>query len=123
MREQGYDPSFGGSKSFDAFVEPDKIAAVRDCGAMAARRHEPLRAAPITMLERKELLLRAEAARAIGFDPQRSAVLLQLGSGENRDIVGALDSIITALKRYPVLQIAVAEWSNAPGSLQLLAWC
>lgn len=119
MWEPGYDPSLFSSKAYDAILEPGEIAAARDRGATASRRHEALQVAPITMLDRKELLTRREAARAIGLDPGLPAVLLQLGSGENRDIVGTLDVVISELRRYPELQIAVAEWSNAPGSLQL----
>ena len=119
MWEEGYDPSLHTSKAFDLIIEPGELAAARDKGATAQRRHEAAQVPPITVLERQELLPREEAARAIGFDPARPAVLLQLGSGENRDIVGTLDRIIAQLGRYPDVQIAIAEWSNTPGTLQL----
>ena len=119
MWEAGYDPSLDTSRSFDLIIEPGEIAAARDRGATAGRRHEAAQVSPITVLEKHELLSREEAARAIGFDPARPAVLLQLGSGENRDIIGTLDRIIAQLGRYPGVQIAIAEWSNTPGTLQL----
>ena len=119
MWEQGYDPSLHLSPAFDCILEPGELAAERDRGATAHVRHQAEQVAPITLLDREELLPREAAAEALGLDPSRPAVLLQLGSGENRDIIGTLDNIITLLKDYDGLQIALAEWSNAPGSLRL----
>ena len=119
MWETGYNPSLHQSPAFDLILEPGELAASRDAGATAKRRHEAHQLAPIMLLDRHELLPREKAAAALGLDPSRPAVLLQLGSGENRDVIGLIDTVIAQLSLHPDLQIAVAEWANAPGSLKL----
>ena len=119
MWEPGYDPSLSLSPHFDLILEPGEVAAERDKGATAQRRSEAVQVAPVTLLDRSELLSREEACRAIGFDHARPTVLLQLGSGENREVVGLIDQIIAQLELHPDVQIAIAEWANASGSLRL----
>ena len=119
MWEPGYDPALHLSPAFDLIIEPGELAATRDRGATALRRQEAHHVAPITLLDRADLLSREKAAAALGLDPARPAVLLQLGSGENRDILGTLDHVITLLKDDPDVQIALAEWTNTPGTLKL----
>jgi hypothetical protein len=119
MWAPGYDPSLQRSGNYDLIIEPGDLAASRDRGATASKREETVGVDPITLLDAGELLPRAEAARSIGFDPSRPAVLLQIGSGENRDILGLIDQAVRACRRYPDLQIAVAEWANASGALDL----
>jgi hypothetical protein len=63
---------------------------------------------------------RAHAAARLGLNPARPAVLIQLGSGFNRDLLSLLDHIIKVLALEPGLQIAVAEWVN--GSIPLALW-
>ena len=113
------DPSLSLSPHFDLILEPGEVAAERDKGATAQRRSEAVQVAPVTLLDRSELLSREEACRAIGFDHARPTVLLQLGSGENREVVGLIDQIIAQLELHPDVQIAIAEWANASGSLRL----
>ena len=119
MWAPGYDPSLQRSSSYDIIIEPGEIAAERDRGATAARRHETLAVEPITLLDPRDLLPREKAAAALGLDPQRPAVLLQLGSGENRDVLGLTAEAVEACRRFPGLQIVAAEWANAAGSLSL----
>lgn len=119
MWAPGYDPSLQRSSNYDLIIEPGDLAASRDRGATAARRKETVSVAPITLLDERELLARADAAKAIGFDPTRPAMLLQIGSGENRDILSLIDQSLQACRRHPDLQIAVAEWANASGGLDL----
>jgi UDP:flavonoid glycosyltransferase YjiC (YdhE family) len=119
MWAPGYDPSLQRSGNYDLIIEPGDLAASRDGGATASRREETLGVDPITLLDARELLSRAEAAKTIGFDPSRPAVLLQIGSGENRDILGLIDQALRACRRYPDLQVAVAEWANSSGALDL----
>lgn len=119
MWAPGYDPSLQRSGNYDLIIEPGDLAASRDRGATAARREETLGVDPITLLDERELLSRAEAAKAIGFDPSRPAMLLQIGSGENRDILALIDQALQGCRAYPELQVAVAEWANASGALDL----
>jgi UDP:flavonoid glycosyltransferase YjiC (YdhE family) len=119
MWQAGFDPSPIAAELFDLIVEPGDLAAARDAGVTAERRHEVEPVAPIRLLDRHELLDRADAAHALGLDSARPSVLLQLGSGENRDIVAMLDVIAVELEKFDGLQIAVAEWPNASASLRL----
>jgi UDP:flavonoid glycosyltransferase YjiC (YdhE family) len=119
MWSQGYDPSLQQSGDYDLIIEPGELAAVRDRGATVARRHEVIQVDPITLLDPRELLSREAAAAAIGLDPQRPATLIQLGSGENRNILNTLDKIVTECRRYPDLQVAIAKWANTRVPLNL----
>jgi UDP:flavonoid glycosyltransferase YjiC (YdhE family) len=119
MWSQGFDPSLQRSGDYDLIIEPGELAAARDRGATAGRRHEAIQVEPITLLDRGELLSRKAAAAAIGLDPERPAALVQLGSGENRDILGLLDKIVAECRRYPELQLAIAQWANSAAPLNL----
>jgi UDP:flavonoid glycosyltransferase YjiC (YdhE family) len=119
MWAQGFDPSLQHSADYDLIIEPGELAAVRDRGATVSRRHEAIQVDPITLLDPRELLSREEAAAAIGLDPQRPAILIQLGSGENRNILNTLDKIVTECRRYPDLQVAIAKWANTTVPLNL----
>ncbi len=65
-------------KFFDLVIEPADIAESRDRGPTVSRRKFVTRVDPITFLNRGDLRTRGAAARLIGFDQKRPAVLLQL---------------------------------------------
>jgi UDP:flavonoid glycosyltransferase YjiC (YdhE family) len=119
MWEPGYNPSLQRSGNYDVIIEPGDIAGARDRGATVARRHEALQVDPVTLLDASELLSREAAAKHLGLDPGRPAVLVQLGSGENRDVLSLIDRIISGCRRHGGLQVAVAEWTNATETLNL----
>jgi hypothetical protein len=119
MWAQGFDPSLQHSGDYDLIIEPGELAAVRDRGATVARRREALQVDPITLLDPPELLSREAAAAAVGLDPQRPAALIQLGSGENRNILNLLDKIVAECRRHPDLQVAIAQWANTTVPLNL----
>ncbi len=119
MWTQGFDPSLQRSGDFDLIIEPGELAHVRDRGATVSRRHEALLVDPITLLDAPELLSREAAAAAIGLDPDRPAALIQLGSGENRNILNTVDKIVSESRRHPNLQIAIAQWANTKAPLNL----
>ena len=56
----------------------------------------------------------------MGLAPDRPAVLVQPGSGANRDIVELTDRLVSDLRRFDGLQIIIAEWSN--GAISLPHW-
>lgn len=113
-------PHLRNARWCDMVIEPGELAAERDRGITAALRHEARQVEPIRLLEEEDLLPRAEAAAALGLDPRRPAVLVQLGSGYNRDLLSLIDQIVAILARHPGLQIAVAEWVN--GTIPLALW-
>jgi len=119
MWEPGYNPSLQRSGNYDVIIEPGEIAGARDRGATVARRQEACHVDPVTLLDASELLSRQAAAKALGLDPERPAVLVQLGSGENRDVLSLIDRIIANCRRHRGLQVAVAEWTNATETLNL----
>lgn len=104
----------------DLVIEPGELAAPYDHGVTAALRSEALCVSPIRLLDPTDLLARGEAAAELGLDPARPAVLVQLGSGYQRDLLSMLDQIIAILRAEPRLQICVAEWVN--GTLPLTLW-
>ena len=113
-------PHIDNARWFDLILEPGELAQEIDTGITAQRRHEAEVVAPIRLLDEGELLARAEAAAALGLDPTRPAVLVQLGSGFNRDLLSILDQIMAALAAQPGLQIAIAEWVT--GTIPLTLW-
>lgn len=113
-------PFMDNARWFDMILEPGELAAEIDTGITAQRRHEAKVVEPIRLLDEGELLGRAEAAKALGLDPAKPAVLVQLGSGYNRDLLSILDQIMATLGRFPGLQVAIAEWVT--GSVPLTLW-
>jgi UDP:flavonoid glycosyltransferase YjiC (YdhE family) len=107
------------SRYFDLIIEPDDIAATADRGATARNRDEVLGVPPIRLLEDDEVLPRAEARSELGLDPADPAVLIQLGSGGNRDIAYIIDVAVEALSKIPKMQIAVVEWLVGTERLKL----
>jgi hypothetical protein len=115
-----HDPSFlNAARHFDLVIEPDDIASTRDRGATARSREEVLGVPPIRLLDEEELLPRAQARAELGLDPDAPAVLIQLGSGGNRDIAYLIDVAVEALSRVPRMQVAVIEWLVGTERLKL----
>jgi hypothetical protein len=108
------------ARFFDLVIEPGELAAAEDTGPTAARRAEALVVDPIRLLDPEELLEREAAAAALGLDPARPAVLVQLGAGGNRDLVAIVDETVRRLRAFPRLQIVVVEWAN--GQVPLSLW-
>jgi len=102
---------------FDAVLEPGEYAADADAGPTVARRGEVHAVDPIVLLDRVDLLPRADAERELGLAPGRVNALVQLGQGEGvreanerclRHLAGrddvqvaALSSTLAALDRAP----------------------
>jgi UDP:flavonoid glycosyltransferase YjiC (YdhE family) len=69
------------SHLFDAVLEPGELGRGADRGPTAARRSEVTAVDPIVLLDRDALAPREEAERALGLEPGRRTVLVQLGQG------------------------------------------
>lgn len=113
-------PFMDNSRWFDLIIEPGELEGQADEGITARRRDEAVLVPPIRLLDEEELLPRAEAARRLGLEPDRPSVLIQLGTGYNRDVVTLVDTLVTQLQRFRDLQICVAEWLN--GTQPLNYW-
>lgn len=120
MWGQTTSPWMANARWCDLVIEPGEMAAERDRGITAQRRPEALQVEPILLLDPSDLPDRRQAAAHLGLNPARPAVLIQLGSGHNRDLLSLLDQIVAVLSEVPGLQIAVAEWVN--GSVPLTLW-
>jgi len=113
-------PFLDNARFFDCVIEPGEYAAERDTGPTSRLRHEVVQVPPIRLLDDAELLSREDARREMGLAPDRPAVLVQPGSGANRDIVELTDRLVSDLRRFDGLQIIIAEWSN--GAISLPHW-
>jgi UDP:flavonoid glycosyltransferase YjiC (YdhE family) len=102
---------------FDAIIEPRDIAESYDRGLTSYWRERTFSVEPILLHERNELLSRDAARAELGLDPDRPALLVQLGSGNNYDYSEAL-RLACAHAEQRNVQLAVAEWliSEAEGS-------
>jgi UDP:flavonoid glycosyltransferase YjiC (YdhE family) len=92
---------------FDAILEPGELAATADTGPTAARREEAHRVDPMVFLDDSELLSRQDAARELGLDPERPAILVQLGQGA--DVAAATDRALRELTGHDGVQVAAAS--------------
>lgn len=97
-------------RHFDLVIEPGDHAAADDPGITAARTAGVARVAPVTLLEPGERLDRAAARAELGLDPERPAVLVQLGGRSNFDYAGVDAVLAEALERRPEVQPVVLEW-------------
>jgi hypothetical protein len=102
-------PSLEHSGRFDLIVEPGEFGERFDEGATAARRHEVVRVGPLTYLDPSDTVSREEACRTLGLDPDRPAVLLQLGAGNINDVGSLVGMVTERLLREPDLQVCVTR--------------
>jgi hypothetical protein len=104
---------------FDLIVEPGDLAAEADQGP-TARVRDCLHVPPVTLQEFVPTLPRAEAATALGLDPDRPAALVTLSSGRLNDIETAGAAAIRALLAEPDWQVAVTRSHIAHGQVPLV---
>jgi UDP:flavonoid glycosyltransferase YjiC (YdhE family) len=110
QKSQHNDEAIARQRFFDLVIEPGDIAGALDQGATATTRLPALEVPPIALLDPEELPDRAAAAERLGLDPSRPAVLIQLGSGWNRDLASMVDAILNALASRPDVQPVLVEW-------------
>ena len=92
---------------FDLVIEPSDFCDEVDVGATATAR-DPIpveKVAPITLLDPGELVDREAAAAALGVDPERPTVLVDLADPDPERMAIALDHIIERLADRPGTQI------------------
>jgi UDP:flavonoid glycosyltransferase YjiC (YdhE family) len=94
---------------FDAIIEPREIAASYDRGLTSFWRERTFSVEPILLHEPNELFSRDAARAELGLDSDRSALLVQLGSGNNYDY-GEVLRLACAHAKERDVQLVVAEW-------------
>jgi hypothetical protein len=105
--------ALGRAGAFAAVLEPGELAAEADRGATVALRGEAIRVAPITFLDREEMLDRALAERELGLEPGGVNALVALGQGAELD--RAVETSLRVLAASPGVRVAAIESSLAPG--------
>ena len=98
------------ARHFDLVIEPGELAAEDDPGITTGRDAEALRVAPVTLFEPGELLDRETARGQLGLDPDRLAVIVQLGARNNFDY-GQVDRIVLdTLGGRTEVQLVFVDW-------------
>jgi UDP:flavonoid glycosyltransferase YjiC (YdhE family) len=116
-RDALWDQAIDQTKFVDLVIEPGELAAARDIGATVAHRGQAQHVEPVLLLDEADLLSREDARLRLGLDPDRPAVLLQLGSGNHVSLVPAIDRMIAAIEAGGEIQPVIAEWMIADRSL------
>ncbi len=98
------------AEAFDMIIEPLDLATAYDRGPTKAEQSGVLCIPPIRLLNSAEVEDRESAAKALGLDPAKPAVLLQLGSRNNYDLGPLIDRLLPALRSIDGLQIATVQW-------------
>ena len=110
--DQDNSPSLLSGEAADLVIEPDDIASDLDTGVTAELRDEVQIVDPIRLLDDDEVLSRDESCHKLGLDPNRLYALIQLGSGNNANVLDLIGSVIAALHGSEV-QPVIAEWLTA----------
>jgi UDP:flavonoid glycosyltransferase YjiC (YdhE family) len=95
---------------FDMVLEPLDFADEVDTGPTMELRETVHTVPPIQLLEREELLSREDACAALGIAPDKLNVLVQLGSGNNRDIQSLRETVERTLRTVPEARIYNLRW-------------
>ena len=104
-------------KHFDFVIEPRDLADAFDAGLTPLQRERARLVAPIRLLDDHEWLPRDAARAELGLDPDRPAILVQLGSRNNFDYGGLHRLLLDRLTATPGLQVVTAEWLMSERSL------
>ena len=96
--------------AFDLIIEPLDLATAYDRGPTKTAQSDVRCIPPIRLLEAEEIDDRDTAAKELGLDPAKPAVLLQLGSRNNYDLGPLIDRLLPALRAIDGLQIATLQW-------------
>ncbi len=94
----------GRAGAFDAVLEPGELAESEDRGPTVALRDSATRVDPIVLLDRDEMLPRAEAEAELGLEPGRANVLVSLGQGS--EVREATARCLSALAGREGIQVA-----------------
>jgi UDP:flavonoid glycosyltransferase YjiC (YdhE family) len=105
---------------FDAIIEPRELAQTYDRGLTSYWRERTFPVEPILLHEPNELFGREAMRAQLGLDPNRPALLVQLGSGNNYDYSEVL-RLACAHAEQRNIQLAVAEWLISEAEVSALS--
>jgi UDP:flavonoid glycosyltransferase YjiC (YdhE family) len=95
---------------FDMVIEPQDFAEQLDVGPTRALRDTVRLVPPIQLLAPDEIMPRAEACATLRMDPSAINVLVQLGSGNNRDTQSIIGKVTAALGKARNVRIYNLRW-------------
>jgi UDP:flavonoid glycosyltransferase YjiC (YdhE family) len=95
------------SAMMDFIVEPGDIARSYDHGPTAHRKDSQL-TSPVSLFQKETALSRAESRKILGLDPDRPAVLVQLGTGDS-DINEKMTAALSGLIGWKDLQVVLTK--------------
>ena len=112
------------SAMMDYIVEPGDIARSYDHGPTSKRKDAQL-TSPVSLFQKDTALSREESRKILGLDPDRPAVLVQLGTGDS-DVNEKMTAALAGLIGWKDLQVVLTKKpidkdanSLAPGGLDL----
>lgn len=95
------------SAMMDFIVEPGDIARSYDHGPTAKRKDAQL-TSPVSLFQKESALSRAESRKILGLDPDRPAVLVQLGTGDS-DVNEKMTAALSGLLGWKDLQVVLTK--------------
>lgn len=95
---------------FDMVIEPRDFADDLDEGPTRPLRDTVHLVPPIQLLSRSEMLSRREACAELAVDPDETNILVQLGSGNNRDTQTLLRCVVATVKDRPDVHVYNLRW-------------
>jgi len=95
------------SAMMDYIVEPGDIARSYDHGPTAHRKDSQL-TSPVSLFQKDSALSRAESRKILGLDPDRPAVLVQLGTGDS-DVNEKMTAALSGLIGWKDLQVVLTK--------------
>jgi UDP:flavonoid glycosyltransferase YjiC (YdhE family) len=95
------------SAMMDYIVEPGDIARSYDHGPTAHRKDSQL-TSPVSLFQKDTALSRAESRKILGLDPDRPAVLVQLGTGDS-DVNEKMTAALSGLIGWKDLQVVLTK--------------
>ena len=95
------------SAMMDFIVEPGDIARSYDHGPTAKRKDAQL-TSPVSLFQKETALSRAESRKIFGLDPDRPAVLVQLGTGDS-DVNEKMTAALSGLIGWKDLQVVLTK--------------
>lgn len=101
------------ASAFDVVLEPGEFADPVDRGLTTASSADAFRVAPIRFLDLEEAYSRKLARSLLGLDPDRPAVLMQFGAGNNFDLRHQAETVFEMADPQTGnrdLQIVFARW-------------
>jgi UDP-N-acetylglucosamine:LPS N-acetylglucosamine transferase len=95
------------SRMMDHIIEPGDIAREYDHGPTSVRRDAVL-TSPVSLFQPSYAMSREDARKALGLDPNRPAVLVQLGTGDS-DVNEKMSAALSGLLGWKGLQVILTK--------------